>query len=106
MLSVCVCVHREKIMALADNGCYIAIHFPDDNPPGWSWGKTVQSLRGAGKDNFWLNFTAEGEPYEKSDDIIIMPAALTQSNYRKTWALVAEKDTPFYPGEHNEDVEV
>ena len=77
-------------MALADKaGClYIAIHFPQDDPPGWSWGKPLSETKGAGKEHFWLNFTAEGEDYDSNDDIKVKPSALTFGNYNKSWALV------------------
>ena len=92
MVNVCICVHRQKFIALADKaGSYIAIHFPHDNPPGWSWGKSLSETKGAGKEHFWLNFTADGEEYDTNDDIKVKPSALTFDNYTKSWALVTKE---------------
>lgn len=78
-------------MALADTaGCYIAIYFPKDEPPGWSWGKVLSETKGVGKEHFWLNFTAEGEDYDANDDIKVKLTALTYDNYAKSWALVTK----------------
>ena len=77
-------------MALADIPCYIAIYFPQDSPPGWSWGKPLSETKGAGKEHFWLNFTPEGKDYDRDDDIKVKPSALTFDNYAKSWALVSK----------------
>ncbi len=94
MVNVGVCVHRENFMALADkDGCYIAIYFPQDSPPAWAWGKPLSELKGAGKENFWLNFTPDGTEYDPKDDIKVKPSALNFDNYGKSWAVVTKRTT-------------
>ena len=41
---------------------------------------------------FWLNFTADGLPYDEEDDIICKTNSLTYPTYAKNWAVVAKKD--------------
>ena len=72
--------------------CYLAIHFPIDDPPGWAWGKPLTSSRGTGKNKLWVNFTATGEPYDETDDSKVECASLTAELYKKDWAVVAPKD--------------
>ena len=94
MVNVCACVHREKFLALAEKeGCYIAIFFPQDSPPAWAWGKPLSELKGVGKDNFWLNFTADGKEYNEADDIKVKPSALKFEKYGKSWAVVTKLTT-------------
>lgn len=84
--------HRAAYISLVDKGLYLAIHFPHDDPPGWCWGKPLSNTSKTSKTSFWVNFTADGEDYDSTDDVKVNISALTAENYKKTWALVAPKD--------------
>ena len=89
-------------MALPDKGCYIGIHFPQDEPPGWYWGKPLPDATTA-KKFFWLNFTPANQAYDKGDDIKCMLDSLTYQSYAKTWAVVSPKDFEVQAQEEEEE---
>ena len=74
---------------MAAKGCYLAIYFPVDDPPGWAWGKPLTNTEKTGAKNFWVNSTAEGEPYDPDDDVKIEIPSLNAAAYKKSWAVVA-----------------
>ena len=73
-------------------GCYIAIRFPQDNPPGWYWGRPLDKKQHTGKYSFWVNFTEAGQEYDEDDDVKVSADKLTSDEYKKSWALVTSTD--------------
>lgn len=79
---------------MTDKGCYLAIYFPQDEPYKWCWGKPLETRGGGGRlkeDEFWVNFTAEGEEPKRQDDVKTKASILTNDNYKTEWAVVAPK---------------
>ena len=81
---------------MTDKGCYLAIYFPQDEPFKWCWGKPLETRGGAPgirltEDDFWVNFTAEGEEPKRQDDVKTKASILTNDNYKTEWAVVAPK---------------
>ena len=76
-----------------EKGLYLAIHFPNDNPPGWYWGKPLPDTAArAPKASFKVNFTEEGLEYDPKDDVRVYLESLTANTYGTDWAVVARKD--------------
>ena len=86
-------------MALGEQGVYVAIYFPNDDPPGWYWGKPLSSAERIATSKFWVNFTAMDQEYDAKDNVRLVVASFVGPEYGKTWALVAPKDKEFH---HNE----
>ena len=91
-----MCVHREQLIGVAEQGLYIAIQFPKDDPPGWYWGKPLAHEKTARKDGnpqgwFWVNFTEEGLEYDPNDDVKVVVNTISVNSYAKVWAMVAPK---------------
>ena len=92
----CVSRHRKAFIGLADKGCYLALQFPNDDPPGWYWGKPLSTGR-TGKGNFWVDYGTPGEAHDTSDDVKVEVDEVPYDLYQKRWAVVAPKDFALPP---------
>jgi hypothetical protein len=95
-----MCVHRQKFVGLAEQNMYLALLFPRDDPPGWYWGKPLSTTANVARGKFWVNFTADGDVYDKTDDVKATVGALVGPQYAKQWAIVAPKSYSPPPVEH------
>ena len=76
---------------MGEKGCYLAIYFPNDDPPGWAWGKPLTNTKRTAAHNFWVNFSVDEQPYDEDDDVKVELPSLNAPVYNKSWAVVAPK---------------
>jgi len=86
---------RDAVYKLGEKGLQMAIMFPSEAPPGWYIGTIVQDTvpKGKDQDKFWLNFTATGDKYKKSDDLKVNTTQLKISAYKEGWVMLCKEGT-------------
>jgi hypothetical protein len=94
---------RDAIYNLGKKEVQIAMMFAQEDPPGWYIGTILQQpvptmRKGTDKDKekFWLNFTQlafDDDELDSDDDVLIIPASLSSSTYKKEWVMLCKKGT-------------
>lgn len=83
---------RDTLQELAEKSIQFGMYFENESPPGWYIGKLVTAAWPRGKGCFWVNFTADGAEYTKTDDVKVVLAKLNKQEYQNQWLMVAPKE--------------